>query len=141
MKKLNSLLLFFSAFILTSCDPAHNINFINNGTSIVKVKLKIDPKTEEYGLNEHKKGDSIILILKPGLKESDQGTIFFGMGTWSDTNIKELCKSVKSIEIENPNYKIIYKSQYSIAKVLSQNRKGYWMRTDIDFNINDDLLN
>lgn len=139
MRKLFLPIFFIATLCLTSCDPAHNINFINNGTSIVKVKLKIDPKTEDYWLNEYKKGDSIILALKPGLTESDQGN-FFGMGTWSDTNINEISKSIKSIEIENPNYKIVYKSEYSIKKVLLQNRKGSWMKTDIDININDDLL-
>lgn len=141
MKKLNFLILFIATLLLTSCDPAHNINFINNGTNIVKVKLKVDSKTEEYGLNEYKKGDSIVLTLKPGLTETDQGTMFFGMGTWSDSNINEISKSIKSIEIENANYKVVYKSEYSIKKVLLQNRKGYWMRTDIDIIINNDLIN
>ncbi|MBB4803474.1 hypothetical protein HNP37_003549 [Flavobacterium nitrogenifigens] len=141
MKKLNSLLLLFSVFILTSCDPAHNINFINNGSTAVKVTLKIDPKTEDYHLNQYKTGDSIVFNLKPALTEDNQYQMSFGIGTWHEKEMIEVSNSIKSIEIENINYKIIYKSQYSIAKVLSQNRKGYWMRTDIDFNINDDLLN
>lgn len=141
MKKLFFPTLFIAIFTLTSCDPSHNINFKNNGTHIVKVKLKIDPNTEEFGLTENMKGDSIVFNLKPGSTETAEGNLLFGIDTWHDTNINEISKAIKSIEIENVNYKILYKSEYSIRKVLLQNRKGYWMRTDIDFNINDDLVN
>ncbi len=141
MKKLIFLILFILGFLFMSCDPAHNLNFINNGSIATKVKIKIDPQTEEYGLNEYKNGDSIVFNLKPALTKDNQFQMFFGIGTWHEKEVIEISKSIKSIEIENINYKIVYKSQAAIAKILQQNVKGSWMKTEIDINIDDNLFN
>jgi hypothetical protein len=135
-----SALLFFT-LALTSCDPAHNINFINDGESAVKVKLIVNPKTNYQRLNEIKEGDSIVIQLKPVKTEENIDGIYFGIGVWDETEIKNVAECLKRIEIENTDYKVIYKSQESIQKLLLENQEGFWWKTEINISVYDDLSN
>ncbi|WP_289662863.1 hypothetical protein [Flavobacterium panacagri] len=140
MKKVNFLLLFLTAFILTSCDPSQGILFTNKGESNVKVKLIINPQFKNDQLDEMKKGDSIVFNLIPHNPEEKIGHIYFGRGRWNNENISEISKSIKSIEIENDNYKIVYKSQNAISNLLKENYNGIVMKS-LNIKIDDDFFN
>ncbi|KAF2513614.1 hypothetical protein EYY60_05145 [Flavobacterium zhairuonense] len=129
MRKTSFLLLLILGITLTSCDPSQGILFTNKGESNVKVKLIINPQVKNDQLDEMKKGDSIVFKLIPHNPEEKQGHIYFGRGRWNDENIAEITKSIKSIEIENDNYKIVYKSQEAINSLLKDNYKGIIMKS------------
>ncbi len=69
--------------LIVSCDPPHYIDFVNISKSNAKVKLNINPKTENYDLRRIAIGDSIVFNLKP----KDTANIDFGIGNWSDKEI------------------------------------------------------
>ncbi|MFD2939824.1 hypothetical protein [Flavobacterium notoginsengisoli] len=139
MKKINLLFLFLFTFLLTSCDPSQGILFTNKGESNVKVKLIINSAVKNDQLDEMKKGDSIVFKLIPHNPEETEGHIYFGRGRWNDENISEISKSIKSIEIENDNYKIGYKSQPAIRNLLKENYKGIIMKS-LNIKIDDDFF-
>jgi hypothetical protein len=129
MKKF--IIILFLLVFITSCDPPHNINFINNTENITKVKFNLNPKVQNYSLNQISKGDSVVFNLKP----KDTLNISFGIGTWSNVEIKELTNSIKNLEIETNDIKTIYKTKKSIYKILIDNRKGVWFKTNIEVEI------
>ncbi|QLC67624.1 hypothetical protein LPB248_15305 [Flavobacterium sp. LPB0248] len=90
-------------------------------------------------LDEMKKGDSIVFNLIPHNPEEEDGYIYFGRGRWNDENISEISKSIKSIEIENDNYKMVYKSQPAIRNLLKENYKGIIMKS-LNIKIDDDFF-
>lgn len=141
MKKVNSSLLFSITFLLASCDPARNINFINKDDNSVKVKLIVDPKTDYNRFNDIKTGDSIVFHLKPAETKENIDGIYFGIGVWDDTEIKNIVQCLKRIEIENTDHKVVYKSQQSIQKLLLENQEGFWWKTEINIAIDDNLVN
>ncbi|KFF05081.1 hypothetical protein [Flavobacterium reichenbachii] len=141
MRKIYFVLLFASGMLFTSCDPAQNLNFTNNGKSSVKVKLTIDPKTKYERLSKIQQGDSIVFNLKPLETEENEDGIYFGIGVWNDQQIKDVAESIKRIEIENNDNKIIFKSQKSITKLLLNNQEGFLWKTAVNIKMNDDLLN
>lgn len=139
MRKLYFILLFFCCIFLTSCDPSQGILFTNKSESNVKVKLIINPQVKNEQLDEMKKGDSIVFNLIPHNPEERLGHIYFGKGRWNDENIREISKSIRSIAIENDNYKIIYKSQSAINHLLKENYKGIIMKS-LNIKIDDDFF-
>ncbi|MTH17209.1 hypothetical protein [Flavobacterium sp. LC2016-01] len=139
MKKINFLLLFLTSFLLISCDPSQGIRFTNKGESNVKVKLIINSEVKNDTFDEMKKGDSIVFNLIPHNPEEKEGYIFFGRGRWNDENIAEITKSIKSIEIENDNYTIIYKSQEAMNSLLKDNYKGIIMKS-LNIKIDDNFF-
>ncbi|MCV2484146.1 hypothetical protein OD917_04365 [Flavobacterium sp. SH_e] len=139
MSKLYFLPLLFSCIFLTSCDPSQGILFTNKGESNVKVKLIINPQFKNEQLDEMKKGDSIVFNLIPHYPEAKEGYIYFGRGRWNDENISEISKSIKSIEIGNDNYKIVYKSQEAINNLLKENYKGIIMKS-LNIKIDDNFF-
>ncbi|MBF4518925.1 hypothetical protein IRZ71_21420 [Flavobacterium sp. ANB] len=139
MKKVNFLFLFVTAFLLISCDPSQGILFTNKSESNVKVKLIINSKVKNDQLDEMKKGDSIVFNLIPHNPEEKLGYIYFGRGRWDDENINEVTKSIKRIEIENDNYKIVYKSQQAIRNLLQENYKGIIMKS-LNIKIDDNFF-
>jgi len=139
MRKLYFILSLFCCIFLTSCDPSQGILFTNKGKSNVKVKLIINPKIKNDKLDEMKKGDSIVFNLIPYNPEERLGHIYFGRGRWNDENIREISRSIRSIEIENANYKIIYKSQTAINRLLKENYKGIIMKS-LNIKIDDDFF-
>ena len=139
MKKVNFLFLFLTAFLLISCDPSQGILFTNKGESNVKVKLIINSKVKNDQLDEMKKGDSIVFNLIPHNPDEKQGHIYFGRGRWDDEKIIEITKSIKSIEIENDNYKIVYKSQQAINNLLKENYNGIIMKS-LNIKIDDNFF-
>jgi len=141
MRKLYFAWFLASGMLLTSCDPAQNLNFTNNGKSSVKVKLTIDPKKKHDRLSEIQQGDSIVFNLKPLETEENEDGIYFGIGVWNDQQINDVAESIKRIEIENNDYKIIFKSQKSITKLLLNNQEGFLWKTAVNIKMNDDLLN
>lgn len=141
MTKKRFLILLIFPFILMSCDPAHTINFINQGKNNVKVKLVINPKTQFERLDDIKVGDSIVFNLKPYDTEENEDGIYFGIGVWNENLLKTVAEDIKRIEIENNDYKTIYKSQKSIEKILIKNQEGFWWKTAVNIKINDDLTN
>ncbi len=140
MRKLYFTLLLFCCLFLTSCDPSQGILFINKGESNVKVKLIINPQVKNDQLDEMKKGDSIVFNLIPHNPEEKEGYIYFGRGRWNDENISEISKSIKSIEIQNDNYKIVYKSQQAMHNLLKENYKGIIMKS-LNIEIDDNFFN
>ena len=139
MKKVNFLFLFLTAFLLISCDPSQGILFTNKGESNVKVKVIINSKVKNDQLDEMKKGDSIVFNLIPHNPDEKQGHIYFGRGRWDDEKIIEITKSIKSIEIENDNYKIVYKSQQAINNLLKENYNGIIMKS-LNIKIDDNFF-
>ncbi|SHM57813.1 hypothetical protein [Flavobacterium saccharophilum] len=139
MKKVNFLFLFLTAFLLISCDPSQGILFTNKGESNVKVKLIINSKVKNDPIDEMKKGDSIVFNLIPHNPNEEQGYIYFGRGRWDDEKIIEISKSIKSIEIENDNYKIVYKSQQAINNLLKENYNGIIMKS-LNIKIDDNFF-
>lgn len=139
MKKVNFLFLFVTAFVLTSCDPSQGILFTNKGESNVKVKLIINSQFKNDILDEMKKGDSIVFNLIPHNPDEKLGHIYFGRGRWDDDKIIEITKSIKSIEIENENYKVVYKSKKAIHNLLKENYKGIIMKS-LNIKVNDDFF-
>ena len=129
MKKVHFLFLFLTAFLLTSCDPSQGILFTNKGESNVKVKLLVNSKVKNDQIDEIKKGDSIVFNLIPHNPDEKQGYIYFGRGRWSDEQIIGITKSIKSITIENDNYKIVYKSPQAIHDLLKENYNGIIMKS------------
>ncbi|MFB9077198.1 hypothetical protein ACFFLS_02840 [Flavobacterium procerum] len=140
MKKLNFLMLFLLAFLFTSCDPAQSLFFVNKEKGNAKVKLILNSKVINEELDKIKTGDSIVFHLKPAGTEESDVQIYFGMGTWRDSEIIEVAKSIKSIEIENDDNLIVYKSEKTITKLLLQNQEGLIWKTTININIDDNLL-
>lgn len=139
MKKVNFLFLFLTAFLLISCDPSQGILFMNKGEGNVKVKLIINAKVKNDRLDEMKKGDSIVFNLIPHNPEEKSGHIYFGRGRWDDEKIIEISKSIKSIEVENDNYKIVYKSQQAINNLLKENYNGIIMKA-LNIKIDDNFF-
>jgi len=139
MKRVNFLFLFLTAFVLTSCDPSQGILFTNKGESNVNVKLIINSQFKNDILDEMKKGDSIVFNLIPHNPDEKLGHIYFGRGRWDDDKIIEITKSIKSIEIENDNYKVVYKSQKAIHNLLKENYKGIIMKS-LNIKVDDDFF-
>lgn len=139
MRKTSFLLLLILGLTLTSCDPSQGILFTNKSESNVKVKLIINSKFKNEQLDEMKKGDSIVFNLIPHNHEERLGYIYFGRGRWNDQEIIKVTKSIRSIEIENDNYKIVYKSPKAISDLLKNNYKGLIMKS-LNIKIDDDLL-
>ncbi len=124
------LILFLTNF-LVSCDPIHNIDFVNKSNSEAKVKINLISKNENYDLKQKAIGDSIVF----NLKKDSIANIYFGIGSWDKKEISELTKSIKSIEIETKDVKTIYKSQISMNEILNNNIEGVFMKTVIQIEI------
>jgi hypothetical protein len=120
--------LIFISFLLFSCDPSRNINFVNQTEAPVKIKFKLSPNKTSQSLEELAKGDSIVLNLKPKCTEY----IYCGMGTWSDNEVDNIAKGIENIEIETKDIKTVYKSRNSIIEILKDNRKGLWWKTSVE---------
>lgn len=114
--------LFLIAILCLSCDPPHSIEFINNSDSELKIKFKIDTTITNNDLNyvENKKGDLIVFTIK----EKDTAFLDFGIGTWSESEIKKQVKSFNTLEIENSDFKKTLKSKREMEKFLIENREG-----------------
>ena len=128
-KKIMSL--FVICIFLVSCDPPHFIDFVNKTNGNAKVKLNLNPEINNSDLGRIAIGDSIILTLK----KKDTANIDFGIGTWSDKQIKEVVKSIKSIEIETDDIKTIYKTENSIKNILQNNTEGFIFKSRIEIEI------
>jgi hypothetical protein len=124
------LILFLTSF-LVSCDPIHNIDFVNKSNSEAKVKINLISKNENYDLKQNAIGDSIVF----NLKKDSIANIYFGIGSWDKKEINELTKSIKSIEIETKDVTTIYKSQNSMNEILINNIEGIFMKTVIKIEI------
>lgn len=121
----------FLLVFLVSCDPAHDIVFINNTNSVAKVKFKLSPTFKNDQLSESITGDSIVF----NLKSKDTSTLYFGIGVWDNKEIDQLCNSITSLEIENSDLKTVYKSKRTIKKILENNQEGFWWKTRIVIDI------
>lgn len=121
----------FLFFFLISCDPIHNIDFINKTDSDIKVKINLNPKVENYYLKNVSTGDSIIF----NLNRKDTADIYFGIGTWSDSEINELTNSINNIEIETKDIKTIYKSKKAMINIFENNKHGFLFNTNIEIGI------
>lgn len=121
---------FFSVFFI-SCDPPHNIYFINKTNSNVKVKINLQSKAENYTLKQLSINDSIVF----NIKQNTKAGIYFGIGTWDGNEIDELVKSIENISIETNEIKTIYKTKDSMKKILENNKEGFWWKTRIEINI------
>ncbi|PKB15253.1 hypothetical protein [Flavobacterium sp. 5] len=124
-------LIIFLANFLTSCDPIHNIKFINKSNSEVKIKINLDSKNENYDLEQNAIGDSIVL----NIKKDSVKYIEFGIGVWDEKEIIELTKSMKSIEVETKDIKTIYKSKNAMNEILNDNVNGIVLKKNIEIEI------
>ena len=109
-------------FFFLSCDPPHSIEFINNADSELKVKFKIDTTVTNYDLYyiENKNADSIVF----NIKEKDTAELHFGIGTWSDAEIRKQVNSLKEIDIENADFKKVLKSKRKMEEFLTKHKEG-----------------
>jgi hypothetical protein len=123
--------LFFVSFLLFSCDPSRNINFVNETEAPVKIKFILSSNKTSQSLAEIAKGDSIVLNLKPKSTEY----LYCGMGTWSESELDNIVKGIENIEIETKDIKTIYKSRISITEILKDNRKGWWWKTSVEIEV------
>ena len=119
------------SILIVSCDPPHYIDFVNISKSNAKVKLNINPKTENYDLRRMAIGDSIVFNLKP----KDTANIDFGIGNWSDKEIDEVLNSIKNIEIVTEDITTIYKTKNSMKSILVNNRQGFLLRSRIEIEV------
>lgn len=132
MKNIGKLVILSCVLItLVSCDPPHNIDFINKSSSNVKVKINLNPKVENYRLKEISTNDSILFNIKP----SDTATIYFGIGTWDENEIDELVNSIDNIIIETSEVLTVYKTKSAVKKILERNQEGFWWKTKIIIDI------
>lgn len=111
---------FFLFLLLASCDPPHNLVFINKSNSIAEIKIEIDSTIEynEFRNFDELKADTLVYKIQP----KDTCTLFFGIGTWSDDEVKNLAKSMKKLLIGNNDYQTIYKTKDRIEQILLENR-------------------
>jgi len=123
-------ILFFANF-LVSCDPIHDIEFVNKSKSVAKVKINLISKNENYDLNQNAIGDSIVF----NLKKDSIANIYFGIGNWDKEEINDLTKSIRSIEIETKDIRTIYKSKNSMNEILNNNIEGIFFKTLIKIEI------
>lgn len=132
MKKIfKFLLLSFFAVILLSCDPPHNIYFINKTNSNIRVKFELDPKVKNNSLKRISTNDSIVF----DIKKNEKAQIYFGIGTWDGNEIDELVKSIDNISIETNEIKTIYKTKNSMKRILENNKEGFWWKTRIEIDV------
>lgn len=117
--------------LFTSCDPSHDIYFINKTDSNVKVKISLEPKADMYELTQIATHDSIVL----NVKKDSIAMISFGIGNWSAKQISLATNAIKSIEIETNDIKTIYRSKKAIHSILDKNVHGAINKTDIEINI------
>lgn len=121
----------FLLSFLVSCDPVHTIDFINKTDANVKVKINLNPKVENYDLKQVSSGDSIVF----NLKQKDTANLYFGIGTWSESQIEELTNSISTIEIETKDIKTTYKSKKAMNTMLEKNTHGFLFKTLVEINI------
>ena len=91
----------------------------------------LSPIKTSQSLKELAKGDSIVLNLKPNSTEY----IYCGMGTWSESEVDNIAKGIKNIEIETKDIKTVYKRRNSIIEILKDNRKGFWWKTSVEIEV------
>jgi len=76
-------------------------------------------------------GDSIVF----NLNKKETSRISFGIGQWSDSEIQNIVKSIKNIQIETNDVKIIYKNKNSIQNLFIKNREGLILQSKIEIEI------
>ena len=123
--------LIFVSFLLFSCDPSRNINFVNQTEAPIKIKFILSANKTSQSLEEIAKGDSIVLNLKPKSTEY----LYCGMGTWSESELDNIAKGIKNIEIDTKDIKTVYKSRNSIIEILKDNRKGLLWKTSVEIKV------
>jgi hypothetical protein len=128
----------FSFFItaLSSCDPPHDIHFANSAEEDIKLKIVLGEKTIEFG-DKIPNGDSIVFNIKKG----EIKTLYFGIGTWSEEEVKQVSREIKTLVMSTDGIKITYNGSNSIENLLMNNRKGWrdgW-QTDIEIDVGDYL--
>jgi len=134
MKTKTALKILFACTLLVflfSCDPPYYIDFVNNSNSNAKVRLNLNHKNENYRLKDLAMGDSIVF----NLNKKETSRISFGIGQWSDSEIQNIVKSIKNIQIETNDVKIIYKNKNSIQNLFIKNREGLILQSKIEIEI------
>src|SRR6476620_3062898 len=94
-------------FSFISCDPPHNIYFINQTDAQAKIKIKVNPKAENNDLRQMVEGDSIVF----NLKARDTAALDFGIGVWDDNEIDFVVNAIEKMEVETKDIKTTYKSK------------------------------
>lgn len=117
--------------LLLSCDPDHNIDFVNKSNYEAKIKINLNSNNENYDLKQNAIGDSIVFYLK----KDSIANIDFGIGLWDKKEINEIVRTIKNIEIETKDVKTIYKTEKSMNEILYNNVKGVFMKTNIQIEI------
>ncbi|WP_125722634.1 hypothetical protein [Flavobacterium ustbae] len=93
---------------------------------------------ENIAIDQVIKGDSIVFTIKSGNPKETEKFIYFGKGRWREDKIYEIAKSIKSLEIENADKKIIYKSQKAINNLFLNSKKGILFKS-IEISVDDDF--
>ncbi|OXA80994.1 hypothetical protein SAMN05444397_101708 [Flavobacterium aquidurense] len=125
------LVIIFFACFFASCDPAHNIEFVNKKDSDVKVKINLDSQKNNFRLEQITDKDSAVYLLK----RNDTANIYCGIGVWSKKEIETFVKGIKSVEIETKDVKTIYKSRKAITQLFEKNTKGIIFKAVIEINV------
>ena len=115
-------------FLLSSCDPLHIIEFVNESDVEVSVYIQVDTSMEFLPLEEMRRGEIISIKVAPNTSE----IIDFGMGTWSDYALEEATKIIKRVDIQSSQEIKRYQGQEELMDAFKQHLKG---RTIIEFKV------
>lgn len=117
---------------IMGCDPPHNILFVNSSESDLSVNIlrKDSVYTRlEYAIEKTN--------MKYFIKPKDTLLLQFGIGTWSEDEIKKVTSGIEKIEIETKNIKTTYKSKTALVKLFNNNVKGWVNKRSIIVNIEE----
>lgn len=89
--------------LICSCDPPHSIHFENNGNSELNVLFVFDTTASHHDFYNFKDEieDTLNIKIQPGERDS----IYFGIGTWTNHEIRIQAKSLQSFTLENDDFK------------------------------------
>lgn len=117
--------------LFTACDPPLNIQLENKGesTAIFKFYLNSDSTHLENSLWDYNESssDSIFYVVEQGAVE----IVDLGIGNWSDYAINTFSQSLRILEIETDEQKVSYKTTEAIKKLLEENKRGLYWKTNI----------
>ena len=107
-------------FLLSSCDPLHYIEFINESDVEVSVYIQVDTSMEFLPLEEMRRKEIVTIKVAPNTSE----IIDFGMGTWSDYALEEATKVIKRVDIQSSQEVKRYQGQAELMEAFRQHLKG-----------------
>ena len=127
--KIVALLLLYA--ILSSCDPIHSIDITNVSTSDIIIEVKLRDSSMNYIMQNQPRGDSLTIKLGVGETES----LYFGIGTWSDEEIRYLANFIQEVKCTTDSSTFKTNSAEYLYNLLESNREGGWWKTLVHLEI------